>query len=654
MKPNYVLAVLAVAVCLASSSGAVADIYNWQTGQVIPGTEGITPGPGIDLSSNPPDGGPWNTPSQNLQYADLGGMDLQWSYFNGSWLDDANFSGANLRNANLTGASFWWARLTDADLSNANLTEAGFGWATLTGADLTDAVVADAYFGRYYYSPYRYYYGGITKEQLYSTASYKAKDLTGIGLRGNDLRGCNLAGQNLTRAMFWYATLTGADLSNANLTGTSFDEATLTGADLTDAVVAGADFGRYDYRYYPPPHFYGSGITKEQLYSTASYKAKDLTWIRLEGNDLTGWNLAGQNLAWAYFWYATLTGTDLSNANLTSADFYYATLTGADLTDAVVAGANFGMYYDYYYRSPGSGITKEQLYSTASYKAKDLTGIGLAFNDLTGCNLAGQNLTGAGFYGAWLAGADLSNANLTGAYFEYATLTGADLSNATLTSADLSYAKVTGVNLASANLAGTNLTGADLRNAKLTSANLTLANLTGADLRGAVGASLAGATLHNTIRPDGQIQGLALGSDETLCVRNSTVAITVSETMTFDAYSTLRLELEPNWTSTINLAEGVTPQLGGMLYLGLAEGVDPGAMLGQTFDLFNWNGLLAGDNHFFDIFSDLGPNYVWDTSDLYNGGTVTLRTIPEPGTVFMIASAAMGFAGIAVRRMRRA
>ena len=454
MKPNYVLAVLAVAVCLASSSGAVADIYNWQTGQVIPGTEGITPGPGIDLSSNPPDGGPWNTPSQNLQYADLGGMDLQWSYFNGSWLDDANFSGANLRNANLTGASFWWARLTDADLSNANLTEAGFGWATLTGADLTDAVVAGAY---------------------------------------------------------------------------------------------------------------------------------------------------------------------------------------------------FDMYYSY-----GSVITKEQLYATASYKAKDLAGIGLSRNDLTGWNLAGQNLTGAGFYGAWLAGADLSNANLTGAYFEYATLTGADLSNATLTSADLSYAKVTGVNLASANLAGTNLTGADLRNAKLTSANLTLANLTGADLRGAVGASLAGATLHNTIRPDGQIQGLALGSDETLCVRNSTVAITVSETMTFDAYSTLRLELEPNWTSTINLAEGVTPQLGGMLYLGLAEGVDPGAMLGQTFDLFNWNGLLAGDNHFFDIFSDLGPNYVWDTSDLYNGGTVTLRTIPEPGTVFMIASAAMGFAGIAVRRMRRA
>ena len=37
--------------------------------------------------------------------------------------------------------------------------------------------------------------------QLYSTASYQAHDLTGIGLIGN-LAGVNLAGQNLTNANF--------------------------------------------------------------------------------------------------------------------------------------------------------------------------------------------------------------------------------------------------------------------------------------------------------------------------------------------------------------------------------------------------------------------------------------------------------------------
>ena len=43
---------------------------------------------------------------------------------------------------------------------------------------------------------------GITAAQLYSTASYQAHDLTGIGLGGNNLAGVNLAGQNLTNANF--------------------------------------------------------------------------------------------------------------------------------------------------------------------------------------------------------------------------------------------------------------------------------------------------------------------------------------------------------------------------------------------------------------------------------------------------------------------
>ena len=50
-----------------------------------------------------------------------------------------------------------------------------------------------------------------------------------------------------------------------------------------------------------------------------------------------------------------------------------------------MAGADFN----------GSNLTPDQLYSTASYKAQDLHGIGLGGNDLTGWNLANQNLTGA-------------------------------------------------------------------------------------------------------------------------------------------------------------------------------------------------------------------------------------------------------------------
>ncbi len=91
---------LALGVVVACSPAA-ADITNWQTGQTIPGTEGIVPGPGVDLAR-------FNTPARNLRYADLaGGLNLTGSTFRLSWLNDARFTGANL-----TGAIFGNADLT--------------------------------------------------------------------------------------------------------------------------------------------------------------------------------------------------------------------------------------------------------------------------------------------------------------------------------------------------------------------------------------------------------------------------------------------------------------------------------------------------------------------------------------------------------------
>ncbi len=84
------------------------------------------------------------------------------------------------------------------------------------------------------------------------------KDLTGVLLRNNDLTGWNFAGQNLT---------------NVN-----FEDATLTDVHLTDAIVAGADFE-------------DTTLSEEQLYSTASYKMKDLHGVNLEDNNLIGLEL---------------------------------------------------------------------------------------------------------------------------------------------------------------------------------------------------------------------------------------------------------------------------------------------------------------------------------------------------------------------------
>ena len=63
---------------------------------------------------------------------------------------------------------------------------------------------------------------GITAAQLYSTASYQAHDLTGIGLAGNNLTGANLAGQNLTNANFIGTVLTGANLTGAEIRRANF------------------------------------------------------------------------------------------------------------------------------------------------------------------------------------------------------------------------------------------------------------------------------------------------------------------------------------------------------------------------------------------------------------------------------------------------
>ena len=124
----------------------------------------------------------------------------------------------------------------------------------------------------------------------------------------------------------------GFDLENAYLR-----TADLTGADLTDAVVKGASWGTW--------------LTQEQLYSTRSYQSKDLQEIKFWYHDLTGWNLAGQNLSGASFRLADLTDANLSGANLADTDFsgsylsldgvYPTLLIRTDLSDAYLFGGKF-------------------------------------------------------------------------------------------------------------------------------------------------------------------------------------------------------------------------------------------------------------------------------------------------------------------------
>ena len=68
-----------------------------------------------------------------------------------------------------------------------------------------------------------------------------------------------------------------------------------------------------------------------------------------------------------------------------------------------------------------SGFTKEQLYSTASYQQRNLRGIGLGYNNLTGWDFSGQDLTGADFGSSTLTNANFAGAMVTGASFDETT-----------------------------------------------------------------------------------------------------------------------------------------------------------------------------------------------------------------------------------------
>ena len=92
----------------------------------------------------------------------------------------------------------------------------------------------------------------------------------------------------------------------------------------------------------------------------------------------------------------------MTDANLRSAG-----LSGANLAGATVIGTDFSYTTE-------RGFTKEQLYTTASYQAKNLRGVRLDSNDLTGWDFHGQNLTGASL-GGTLTGTNLTGANLRNA-----------------------------------------------------------------------------------------------------------------------------------------------------------------------------------------------------------------------------------------------
>jgi hypothetical protein len=91
---------------------------------------------------------------------------------------------------------------------------------------------------------------------------------------------------------------------------------------------------------------------------------------------------------------------------------------------------------------------------------------------------------------------------------------------------------------------------------------------------------------------------------------------------------------DADWGSTISFAPGIAVSRGGTLMLGLADLASAEALVGSSWQVFDWGGISASGQ--FSVVS-ADPSLTWDTSQLYTTGIVTLAStapnvVPEPAT----------------------
>lgn len=287
--PSHIFFAVAIVSCLCFDTPSIvprahADIFRWDNGEPIPGTEGMEPGPGVQLEH------------RQLRFAELSNFDL-------------------------TGANFEGADLSGSDFENS----------TLTGANLAGAFVANT---RLREATSR----GLTKEQLYSTASYQAQNLEGIELQMNDLSGWDFSGQDLTNANLFLSDLADADLTRA----------VVAGAELSGTTHGGFTKEQlYSTASYQTQNLQGIFLGPNDL-TGWDFSGQNLLGATFGGADLTDANLTGANLVLSYFGpfiviidAITLSNTDLSEANLSNA---HITLEGSDVSELTLTAAVYNQW----------------------------------------------------------------------------------------------------------------------------------------------------------------------------------------------------------------------------------------------------------------------------------------------------------------------
>ncbi|WP_442482883.1 pentapeptide repeat-containing protein [Aeoliella sp. SH292] len=277
----------------------------------------------------------------------------------------------------------------------------------------------------------------------------------GMNATGRNLQGSEFIGQDLTGAVFDGCNLYGVlfrecDLSHASfqgciLNGTYMDACEFDGAVFTNATINGANWSKGRFRGLLE-------LSPEQLGSTQSYKTKDLQKCLISGlNGRVQFDFQDANLEHALFVNGDFSQCVFTNAEISSTSFSHCTITFKQIasTRSVKAGRLFAEIYSMIGKCDLSGLdlrgsdlpaefsgqpvdlqdaningstlrglTRAQLYSTASYKRGELTDIAFKSADLTDCAFAGVNLTGSTFEKCSLLHANFDDAVITGVNFE--------------------------------------------------------------------------------------------------------------------------------------------------------------------------------------------------------------------------------------------
>ncbi len=347
------------------------------------------------------------------------------------------------------------------------------------------------------------------------------------------------------------------------------------------------------------------------------------------------------------------TDADFTRATLTDASFEWANLTNAIFEDAIITGVNFGGTIPTGYESMGTQI----LYSTASYKNKDLTGVSFRDCSLSGFNFAGQNLTNANFIDTYTSSnidfnrANLTNATFAGASIQYSDFTGANLSNAVFydyssgggssfrdcdfTNSDFRGAIVDGSGVLSDSTCiykNTILSDGTTTNFSMTSSadNLTILEY--------VPATIGGAMISAKFTENASLSG-----DSTLTLeKGAQVEVVNNSMLTFGNQSSLFINTDANSSTMITIADGagISFDDGSKITINLVTDDSTFNVDGVSFSIMSWvqdnlrvqglENFKENENVFLTI-NDVSYNDVWDFYVTESQAVIKVGSaVPEP------------------------